>query len=123
MMKGIMDLKQIGPYKLYNKIGQGATSIVRIAQIDGDSNVYAIKIIPKKSIAIDKDNIEVIKMLLECPNIDLNVKLATKDSEDKICVENSILRLAVIKGNKDVICLLLHDKRTDYNAILTNPYI
>ncbi|OHS98277.1 CBL-interacting protein kinase 31 [Tritrichomonas foetus] len=48
------ELTNVGPYKLYDVIGEGASSVVRLARIDKDNNVYACKIIPK-NIFKDKD--------------------------------------------------------------------
>lgn len=70
------------------------------------------------TMSIEDENIDKIKMLLSCKNTDLNIILTTSNVNTwKIILVNNALNVAINKGNKDIICLLLNDKRTDKEPI------
>lgn len=49
-----------------------------------------------------------VKQILSLPNIDINLKLSRKDKDtQKTNKENTILQLALTKGNRKIINLLL----------------
>ena len=66
--------------------------------------------------AIDKGNIEIIKVILNNPKIDINQKL------NYGWFEKNALIYAIEKGNLEIIKLLLNDEKLDINQNLIHFY-
>ena len=68
--------------------------------------------------AIEKENIEIIKLLLSYPNIDVNSlsKFIKNDDFDKRYIEKSPIHLAVEKENLEIIQLLASHPSIDINS-------
>lgn len=63
------------------------------------------------SMAVENDNIEKVKQLLSYSNIDINWKLSIRNKNtQELIKEYTVLQLAVKKGNREIINLLLNNK-------------
>lgn len=76
------------------------------------------------SIAIENEDIEVIKLLLECPKIEPNkekLKFTHNDYEGELeWGEKTELSIAIEKGNNEIIQLLFKNQRINPNTIFSD---
>ena len=72
--------------------------------------------------AIEKENVEIVKLLLSCDNINTNEICQYATSEDNWLVEKRPLFLAVENNNIEIVKLLLSNKDIKVNFINTDEY-
>lgn len=77
---------------------------------------------PALYIAVQNNNIEIIKLLLQHPDIDINLRYINKkiiEYYQYSKVKKTALHLAIEKDNVDISKLLLQNKNIDVNALLS----
>ncbi|KAK8881059.1 hypothetical protein M9Y10_003786 [Tritrichomonas musculus] len=68
--------------------------------------------------AIENNNADMVKQLLSIPNIDINLKHSRKYKESQRTIEErTVLKLAVKKGNREIINLLLNEEKINLMPI------
>lgn len=67
-------------------------------------------------IAVEKSNIEIVKLLLNNDDVDINMKYVSKIESCNIEDEKTILHIVVENENIDILNLLLNSSKLDVNS-------